>query len=315
MRKISLLLALVPLFLGGCGTGRLKDNTASVSASTTDIYYQMVLQNLARDYAQRHALPWGIALNNGIIGVNSSFQLGGTYAETSQLITPGAAASGQWILQQQWTTTPVSDYDALSSLHAYYDDVVAAFNDTGRPFLLVQYNKDQKKEPLESDGKTVKAEFLKMGQRNPSAEETKKDPDAGMADTYYRVGTAATSDGMLAGADPAAAVTPKPESLSINLKSFQFQNAVAPRDTISGTFGNTTAYVKKSDVHDLALFTMVILGTIDQIASATQAASVKSPPAAAAGGGHGAAASSSGSAESVESSPQSDDAAGNQPNK
>jgi hypothetical protein len=314
MRKLPLLFILLPLFLGGCGTGRLKDNTASVSASTTDIYYQMVLQNLARAYAQKHALPWGVALNNGIIGVNSSFQLGGTYAETSQLITPGAAASGQWILQQQWTTTPVSDYDALSSLHKYYDDAVEAFNETGQPFLLIQYNKDQK-EPIESDGKTVKAGFLKMGQRNPTAEEKKKDADAGMVDTYYRVGTALTPGSTLAGADLSAAVTPKPENLSINLKSFRFQNTVASRDTISGTFGNTTAFVQKSDVRDLALFTMVILGTIDQIPSATQAAATKSSQGAAAGGGHGAAASSSSSSESVEQTPQSDDAAGNQPNK
>jgi hypothetical protein len=140
MRKIHLILVLIPLLLGGCDSARLTGNTSSLSASTTDIYYEMVLQNLARDYAQKHALPWGIALNSGTIGVNSNFQLGGTYSEVSQNITPGVTAQGQWILQQQWATAPVSDYDALGSLHDYYDDVVAA-NDpkiSGPRFLCIR---------------------------------------------------------------------------------------------------------------------------------------------------------------------------------
>jgi hypothetical protein len=108
---------------------------------------------------------------------------------------------------------------------------------------------------------------------------------AGMKDTYYRVEPGSAADATFKDSETdveasANGVDPAPTSFSINLKSFVFQNAVAPGGSISGTFNNETVYVTKENIRDLAHFTMVVLGTIDQIPAPS------APGSGSASGGH-----------------------------
>jgi hypothetical protein len=56
----------------GCATEQLVSTTVDVSASATDVYYKMVLDNLARAYSEPDGLPWAIKLTAG--GVVAQFE-------------------------------------------------------------------------------------------------------------------------------------------------------------------------------------------------------------------------------------------------
>jgi hypothetical protein len=112
----------------GCATEQLVSTTVDVSASATDVYYKMVLDNLARAYSEPDGLPWAIKLTAGGIAVNDTDTLTAGFSEKSQLITPNAGASGNRAWQRSWTVSPVTHIETLRKLQGYYGDVVSSYH-------------------------------------------------------------------------------------------------------------------------------------------------------------------------------------------
>jgi hypothetical protein len=108
----------------GCATEQLASTTVDVSASATDVYYKMVLDNLARACTEPGGLPWAIKLTAGGIAVNDTDTLTAGFSEKSQLITPNAGASGNRAWQRSWTVSPVTHIGTLRKLQRYYGEVV-----------------------------------------------------------------------------------------------------------------------------------------------------------------------------------------------
>jgi hypothetical protein len=117
--RIALLVSITVLS-SGCATERLRDNTVSVASSTTDVFYYMVLENVARQHEEPGALPWGIQLSSGQVAVNDTQQLTGGYQETWPKVVPSATLMQNRALQQNWNVAPVNNQAALLEMRKYF---------------------------------------------------------------------------------------------------------------------------------------------------------------------------------------------------
>src|SRR5436190_1002814 len=102
----------------GCTHTQLRRDTISVGSTISDIQYQMVLSNIAMFKVDENALPWGIKLTQGSIGVNDSADSSFTYTWPGTSRQLGVSGSRQ--LSQSWTVVPVTKPDELEKLQGVY---------------------------------------------------------------------------------------------------------------------------------------------------------------------------------------------------
>jgi hypothetical protein len=303
MSKIRFFILTLTIALCGCtATERLRNNTVTMSASTTDVYYQMVLQNLARAYAEPNVLPWGIELASGNVAVNDSGQLNGGYSETWPKVVPSTTGQVQRVLQQGWTTAPVANMFALLELRTYYSAVVDHAKDPSKPkYISVtdpQPRNPDTNEPLPAnqfipiastppvtttsqtiDYVTNAVDYTSTPATNtaaypasfpttPNSPVLSSTPSAPVSVPGTPLVTAGSS-GYNTVTQSWTSVDPAKGLLDIDLSCFKFCTGPAPKNTISGSYKSTTVYVYKDvkDIHNLSLYTMLILGTIDQVPS------------------------------------------------
>jgi hypothetical protein len=287
----------------GCATEQLQNSTVSVSASATDIYYQMVLQNLARAYEEPDGLPWGVELTTGSIQVNDTEQLTGGYSETWPMVTPTAGIQSQRVVQQSWGTAPVTNLSALMALKGYYTDVVKYAE-------YVEYQKDanhlKNRENLlyftkltnltlppnpqypspTQDGIIIPSRQISLSE-NPSVSTTAQtvnyltnaitNPVLPVAPPTLPSQQAAPVPAKYPGGKEfdygTVTKTSTSNAPNVNLKGidiscFNFTSGLVPSNSISGKYGNTVVYVKldKKNMDNFTRFTILIVNTIDQVA-------------------------------------------------
>lgn len=110
----------------GCTSAALRNSTVSQASTTTDLEYQMVLENLAMMVANPAKMPWHLNLTGGTTQMTDSFQgtiLGGITGYNSPTktfwnVTPGA--NGSRTVVEQWGHSPVVDGDELRLLRIAY---------------------------------------------------------------------------------------------------------------------------------------------------------------------------------------------------
>jgi hypothetical protein len=249
-------------FLSGCATERLRDNTVAVSASSTDIYYQMVLENVARAHVEHHVLPWAIQLSSSQIAVNYTDQLQGGYSETWPMVTPSANFQGTGVLQQNWTISPVMNHLALLELQTLYDKAGAEKGDfvtNAPPIGITQFQtQTQWTNAPPPTGTYTTSTVSKTTTTVTSSKDTSlfKSND----DPVW------TSDGSVLGPNKADS-RPLPDVPYIDTSCFHFcGRGLAPLKSYHADYGQTTAYVLKNpgDIDNFTRFTLLVLSVVNQ---------------------------------------------------
>jgi hypothetical protein len=314
MTKMRLAIAtFMGMFLCGCAAERLRDNAVAVSATTTDIYYQMVLQNLARAYAQPSVLPWGIELSSGSVGVNDTEQVTGGYSENWPAVMPSAGILANRALQQSWTTAPITNESALLALQRYYGAVVthALGHTPERPAFLIITST-----PSVNTSTQLINYATTNNVPNPAVAVASPVGDnyvtnaAGVPKVFYTLGPQTNAapapplPGKIQPVPPGtqgtvySTVTQTTSSLAppqplgdIDISCFHFCSGVAPPGTISSMYGNTSAFVYErpvnkngkvlyqDDMKNFTAFTLLILATIDQVPPKSPAGTTSIGPA------------------------------------
>ena len=131
------------LFLAGCASTRLNNNTVEISAHIDDVYTRETLNNLSKFIDDPNSIPSQVILSAGTFQTTDSLQPSITFPFTSQIANTftsaptgitqtktgtmaGSGAGLQATLQQQqsYTTAPLSDANALRNQQALYRNAV-----------------------------------------------------------------------------------------------------------------------------------------------------------------------------------------------
>jgi hypothetical protein len=120
--------------VSGCQEQQLQTRTTALAATTTDLVYQQVVDNLARLAASPTALPYLDIPATGTAQIQLSVQAG--YTPEWNFITSGAYI-GRWLFEQQeavitggntrnesWAVSTVSSPDHLRAMQAAYRTVL-----------------------------------------------------------------------------------------------------------------------------------------------------------------------------------------------
>jgi hypothetical protein len=121
----------------GCATHRvLSKNTAAANLTTSDIYYQQVLSNLARFSANPASMPSFAVISSGTVNVqdNQQASISPTYSPTLTAMQQGGGAlpilsllfgfNASRSLTENWSTSPVTDSDNLRRIRCAFQYLV-----------------------------------------------------------------------------------------------------------------------------------------------------------------------------------------------
>jgi hypothetical protein len=121
----------------GCATHRaLRQHTVAASATTADIYYQQVLNNVARFEVNPATMPSFSVVSAGTVNVQDQqgASLSPNYSPTLTAAQQGGGAlpilsilfglNAQRAITENWSTTPVTDSDNLRRLRCAFQVIV-----------------------------------------------------------------------------------------------------------------------------------------------------------------------------------------------
>lgn len=131
------LCAVVACSLSGCATHRvLRKNTVAVNATLSDIYYEQVLNNVARFEANPDSMPSFAMVSAGTVNIEDqhgagfnpnysptltrAMQGGGALPILSMLFQTSASRS----VTENWSTTPVTDSDNIRRMRCAFQLLV-----------------------------------------------------------------------------------------------------------------------------------------------------------------------------------------------
>jgi hypothetical protein len=135
MLRAVLFIGLLSL-LSGCTHVTLRNDTVRTTNTLTDLYYQQVLDNLARFQDNPDTVPSFAVTTAGTVSILDTTGAGisPTYAPTLTLANQGGGAlpiltllfpfSAQRAVTENWSVTPITDADNLRRLRCAYRLVV-----------------------------------------------------------------------------------------------------------------------------------------------------------------------------------------------
>jgi len=118
--------------LSGCTQLALRNNTAQITNTLTDLQFQQILDNVARFQDNPDTVPSFAVVTAGTVAVNDQAGAGlsATYSPTLSSAQQGGGAlpilsllfpfSGQRALSENWSLTPITDSDNLRRLRCAY---------------------------------------------------------------------------------------------------------------------------------------------------------------------------------------------------
>jgi hypothetical protein len=131
MRYSALVIGFM-LTLSGCTQFALRNNTAQITNTLTDLQFQQVLDNVARFQDNPDTVPSFAVVTAGTVAVNDQAGTGlsATYSPTLSSSQQGGGAlpilsllfpfSVQRALSENWSLTPITDSDNLRRLRCAY---------------------------------------------------------------------------------------------------------------------------------------------------------------------------------------------------
>jgi hypothetical protein len=136
---LSALCAIAACSLSGCATHRvLRKSTVAVNATLSDIYYEQVLNNVARFEANPDSMPSFAMVTAGTVNIEDS-HTGGfnpTYSPTLTRAMQGGGAlpilsmlfqtSASRSVTENWSTTPVTDSDNIRRMRCAFQLLVGS---------------------------------------------------------------------------------------------------------------------------------------------------------------------------------------------
>ena len=129
-RPAVLIFTMLPL--AGCAHDALRDNTALVTNTLTDVHFQIVLANVARFHNDPDTVPSFAVASAGTVSSTDQGSAGvsPTYSPTLSSAQQGGGAlpilsllfplSAQRSVTENWSLTPVTDADNLRRLRCAY---------------------------------------------------------------------------------------------------------------------------------------------------------------------------------------------------
>ena len=120
----------------GCTHRQLADSTVATAATTMDIQYQMVLENLARLADDPGALPSHIRIKDGTVQVSDDL---GLYNLTVPTSVQGGELGGfraQRTVAEQWGADAVNDPRAVKQLQDLYRTALGLPVEPDPPYLF-----------------------------------------------------------------------------------------------------------------------------------------------------------------------------------
>lgn len=132
MRAALLLLLTLPACAGCLTHQSLRKNTVSTTATLSDLYYQQILDNLARLSANPSTLPSFSVVNAGTVTVSDQRSVGvsPTYSPTLSVSQQGGGAlpilsllfnpSVSRSVSENWSLAPVTDVDNLRRIRCAF---------------------------------------------------------------------------------------------------------------------------------------------------------------------------------------------------
>jgi hypothetical protein len=133
------LCAVVACSLSGCATHRLlKKNTVAVNATLSDIYYEQVLNNVARFEANPASMPSFAMVTAGTVNIQdqNSAGISPTYSPTLTRAMQGGGAlpilsllfqtNTSRSVTENWSTTPVTDSDNIRRMRCAFELLVGS---------------------------------------------------------------------------------------------------------------------------------------------------------------------------------------------
>lgn len=137
MRLISLTLVLIAV--SGCATHRaLRQHTVAANATVADIYYQQVLNNVARFTANPAAMPSFSVVSAGTVNVEDAngASINPNYSPTLTRAMQGGGAlpilsiffgnTASRSITENWSTVPVTDSDNLRRMRCAFQLLVGS---------------------------------------------------------------------------------------------------------------------------------------------------------------------------------------------
>lgn len=238
--------------LCSCATEHLADRTESVSSSAIDIYYDQVLDNIAREKEVPDCLPWAMELTSASVALNDTTTLTGGYAETAQKVTPSAGLSGSRVIQQSWGVVPVTNQVVLWQLKAWY-------------YRASLHKKITNLKPSASTSVTRNSvmTYTNNAVAIPPANSFTPLPQNPI-DGHQNASVVTTITN-----NATAILEPSWGYQDVDTHCFQFcrPNEV-PSNTYHASHGNWAVYVRKDDdmaMNNFTSFTLLVMGAIDQI--------------------------------------------------
>lgn len=138
-RQLCSLACVVATLCSGCATHRvLSKHTVVANFTTADIYYQQVLNNVARFVANPASMPSFSVISSGTVNVqdNQQASFNPTYSPTLTAAQQGGGAlpilsllfglNASRSLTENWSTSPVTDSDNIRRLRCAFQYVVGS---------------------------------------------------------------------------------------------------------------------------------------------------------------------------------------------
>jgi len=136
-RALGVVAVLAALNLGGCATQRvLQQDTVAANLTVSDIYFQQVLNNVARFEANSASMPSFSVVSAGTVNIqdSSGATISPTYSPTLTSAMQGGGAfpilsilfgfNAQRSVTENWSTAPVTDSDNLRRLRCAFQMLV-----------------------------------------------------------------------------------------------------------------------------------------------------------------------------------------------
>lgn len=108
--------------LTGCTHSALRGNTVATASTLTDLYYQMVLSNLAMAVCRPGLLPWHLKVTQGVVAATDSANPTFMFVWPPTVRTAGFVGSRS--AAETWTVVPETDAGRLHALQEYYATAV-----------------------------------------------------------------------------------------------------------------------------------------------------------------------------------------------
>lgn len=150
MRKFLVVFSLLPI-LPGCMEVQLRDRAATLATTTSDLLYQQVLNNLARQVTSPASLPsldvpaLGTAQIQRAVAVTYQpgwdFITSGAYAGRYLFDKQQAILNGQQTNQDAWQLAPLNNPDRLYLMQCAYHRVIGTEDPLGASVLNDYYIK------------------------------------------------------------------------------------------------------------------------------------------------------------------------------